>query len=84
MASVEEIVREEVRAALQEWQPPTPAVEQPLGLLYVESAAARLGVAPQRLLNWRTARTAPPAAKVGRLVKYRAADLDQWIKDQGR
>jgi excisionase family DNA binding protein len=48
-------------------------------LLGAPDAAAYIGVALQTLYNMRTAGTAPQAVKVGRLVKFREADLDAFI-----
>lgn len=46
-------------------------------------AAAYLGVTPRTLEVWRcTKRHAIPYIKVGRLVKYRRADLDAWLAAQ--
>ena len=43
-------------------------------------AAAHIGVKPQTLNIWRcTRRHVIPYAKIGRLVRYRAADLDAWM-----
>ncbi|MBS2005759.1 MAG: helix-turn-helix domain-containing protein [Cyanobacteria bacterium SZAS TMP-1] len=49
-------------------------------LLSRADAAAYLGVAKQTLAIWAcTKRYDLPYVKVGRLVKYRKADLDQFI-----
>lgn len=48
-----------------------------------DAAAAYIGVTPRTLEVWRcTKRHAIPYIKVGRLVKYRRADLDAWLKAQ--
>lgn len=55
----------------------------PSELLSVEEAARYLGVAPQTLHNWRcTGRYRLPCIRVGRLAKYRRADLDAWIENR--
>jgi len=52
-------------------------------LLTNEEAASYLGVAPNSLAVWRTTkRYSLPYIKVGRLVKYRQADLDSFIKSR--
>jgi excisionase family DNA binding protein len=52
-------------------------------LLTTEQAAAYLGVNPRTLEVWRcTKRHAIPYIKVGRLVKYRKAELDLWLSRQ--
>ena len=52
-------------------------------LLNTEQAAAYLGVTSRTLEVWRcTKRHAIPYIKVGRLVKYRKAELDHWLAQQ--
>jgi predicted DNA-binding transcriptional regulator AlpA len=38
-----------------------------------------LGVPVGTLANWRSARTGPPFVKVGRHVRYRIGDVDEWV-----
>jgi len=48
-----------------------------------EAAASYLGVTPRTLEVWRcTKRHQVPYIKVGRLVKYRQSDLDNWLAAQ--
>lgn len=52
-------------------------------LLTNEEAASYLGVAPNSLAVWRTTkRYSLPYIKVGRLVKYRQTDLDNFLKSR--
>ncbi len=52
-------------------------------LLNTEQAATYLGVTARTLEVWRcTKRHAIPYIKVGRLVKYRKAELDHWLTQQ--
>jgi excisionase family DNA binding protein len=52
-------------------------------LLTTEQAAAYLGVTPRTLEVWRcTKRHTIPYIKVGRLVKYRKAELERWLARQ--
>jgi excisionase family DNA binding protein len=52
-------------------------------LLTTEQAAAYLGLNPRTLEVWRcTKRHEIPYIKVGRLVKYRRAELELWLKRQ--
>lgn len=51
----------------------------PPHLLTLTEAAEYLGVKAKTLYEWRRLRKGPPATPVGRLVKYRAADLDAWL-----
>lgn len=52
-------------------------------LLNNEEAAGYLGVAPNSLAVWRTTKRYPiPYVKVGRLVKYRVADLNAFLESR--
>lgn len=51
-------------------------------LLTTEAAAARLGVAPQTMTDWRWKSRGPKFVKVGRLVRYRLSDLEAWLDAQ--
>ena len=54
-------------------------------LLDEKQAAAKLDVTPGTLSVWRsTGRYALPFVKVGRNVRYRAADLDLWLANRTR
>jgi hypothetical protein len=54
-------------------------------LLDEATAAQRLSVAPATLRVWRcTGRYALPFVKVGRLVRYRATDLDLFLRSRTR
>jgi predicted DNA-binding transcriptional regulator AlpA len=48
-------------------------------LLNPEQVAAVLQVPVALLYKWRYARTGPPSLKVGRYLRYRAADLRAWL-----
>lgn len=49
-------------------------------LLNREEAAQYIGVQPQTLAVWATTgRYGLPMIKVGRSVRYRKTDLDQWL-----
>jgi excisionase family DNA binding protein len=55
-------------------------MDAPTDLLTRSQAATYLGVRPQTLAVWAsTRRYSLPCLKVGRLVKYRRADLDTWL-----
>lgn len=49
-------------------------------LLSTPQAAAKLGVAPATLVDWRFRRKGPKYAKVGRLVRYREPDLVEFLQ----
>jgi excisionase family DNA binding protein len=54
-------------------------------LLTEAQAAAYLGVKPTSLLVWRsTGAHRIPFVRVGRLIRYRQADLDAWIASRVR
>ncbi|KTR11059.1 helix-turn-helix domain-containing protein [Curtobacterium citreum] len=78
-AALRTIIRDEVARQLAELLPAQPAPETTPELLGVEQAAARLGLQPKTLYEWRRLHKGPPSLRVGRLVKYRADVLDEWI-----
>ncbi len=41
-----------------------------------------LGVPKPALTTWRSRGTGPPYVKVGRLVRYRASDVEAWLQEQ--
>ena len=52
-------------------------------LLSTPEAADYIGARPHSLEIWRASgRYRIPFVKVGRLVKYRRADLDAWLKSR--
>ncbi len=52
-------------------------------LLTRAQAAEFLGLAPQTLAVWATTgRHSLPMVKVGRAVRYRLSDLEQWLKSR--
>ena len=52
-------------------------------LLTPEEAAKYLGVLPLTLATWRSKKTHNlPYIKIGRLVKYKKSDLDNWINQR--
>ena len=58
----------------------TDTLQNPTPLLDIDQAAKYLGVAAGTLDLWRsTGRYSLPFIKVGRVVRYTKAGLDQWI-----
>lgn len=54
-----------------------------LGELYdPEGLAEYLGVPLATVYRWRARRTGPRGVKVGRHVRYRAADVEAWLDSQ--
>jgi len=51
-------------------------------LATVEELADYLGVPIATLYQWRYRREGPPGFRVGRHVRYRWGDIEQWIEDQ--
>lgn len=48
-------------------------------LLRPRELSELLGVPVGTLANWRSARTGPPFVEIGRHVRYRRGDVDEWI-----
>ncbi len=69
-------VREELSVAGRFQQSPHGNVEW----LKNETVAKRLGVSAVTLAAWRASAKGPPFTKIGRLVRYRAADVDAWVE----
>ena len=51
-------------------------------LLTTQQLADYLGVPVATLYAWRYAGEGPPGFRVGKHVRYRSADVDQWIQHQ--
>ena len=51
-------------------------------LLTVEDLAEYLGVPVATLYAWRYHRQGPPGFRVGRHIRYRWADIEEWISDR--
>jgi hypothetical protein len=50
-------------------------------LLTPRDTAARLGVKPVTLTDWRYRNRGPAWVRVGRLIRYPAAALDAWLAE---
>ncbi|HLU40289.1 MAG TPA: helix-turn-helix domain-containing protein [Planctomycetota bacterium] len=44
------------------------------------ACAARYGFTRKQLEHWRSAGGGPPYSKIGRLVRYAWADVDEWLR----
>ncbi len=51
-------------------------------MLTTEQLAARWGIAPKTLHNWRHTGGGPPFVKIGRAVRYRADAIDRWLAER--
>jgi excisionase family DNA binding protein len=51
-------------------------------LLTVEDLAEYLDVPVATLYAWRYHRQGPPGFRVGRHIRYRWADIEEWISDR--
>lgn len=51
-------------------------------LLRIEDVAERTSIPIETLRYWRKQGTGPKAARIGRRVVYRAADVEAWINEQ--
>ncbi len=57
-------------------------MESPDRLLTVEDLAEYLSVPVATLYAWRGHRQGPPGVRVGRHVRYRWGDIEEWISDR--
>ena len=53
-------------------------------LLDERQAAGRLCLAVRTLQKWRVTGGGPRFVKLGRSVRYRQSDLDQWVRERQR
>jgi excisionase family DNA binding protein len=53
-------------------------------LLTIEDVARYLRVPVGTLRNWRVTGDGPPAARIGRHVRYRRADVESWVGERVR
>ncbi|MGA7271806.1 MAG: helix-turn-helix domain-containing protein [Acidimicrobiia bacterium] len=51
-------------------------------LLTVHELAEYLGVPVTTIYAWRYRREGPPGFRVGKYVRYRWSDVQEWIQDQ--
>ncbi|MFI6854552.1 helix-turn-helix transcriptional regulator [Streptomyces sp. NPDC050416] len=61
-----------------------PRPSPPKGCLWIEDAAAHLGLELTTLRKWRLLGKGPVGFKVGRYVAYKVADLDAYLDGQYR
>ena len=66
------------KVASRQTEPAEPAGQ----LLTTDQVAEILGVKPLTLVRWRHSRKGPSFIKVGGSVRYRSADVDQWVAGQ--
>jgi excisionase family DNA binding protein len=51
-------------------------------LLTPEHLASEWGIPKATLYAWRQRRVGPPSMRVGRHIRYRRADVEQWLDEQ--
>jgi len=51
-------------------------------LIRVDELADYLGVSVATIYQWRYRREGPPGFRVGRHVRYRWTDIEEWIEHQ--
>ncbi len=51
-------------------------------LLSVEDLAELLGVPQKSIYVWRAKGEGPPAARIGRYLRWRRVDVDRWVEQQ--
>ena len=45
-----------------------------------EETARYLGVPVSTLYYWRSERNGPPSRRIGRYLRYRAEDVEEWVR----
>jgi excisionase family DNA binding protein len=53
-------------------------------LLTGDDAAEILGCSPRTLASWRLSGDGPKFVAVGRLIRYRRSDLEEWLQSRTR
>jgi predicted DNA-binding transcriptional regulator AlpA len=53
-------------------------------LIDTEQLARKLGLKPNTLAQWRLTGSGPQYIKIGRRVRYRVIDIQDWITAQNR
>jgi predicted DNA-binding transcriptional regulator AlpA len=48
-------------------------------LMSTQELSALIGVEAKTLANWRCQAKGPKSLKVGRLVRYRSSDVEEWL-----
>ena len=51
-------------------------------LMTTEQVAAYLAVPVNTLYQWRHRGVAPPAARVGKHLRWKQSDVDRWVEQQ--
>jgi hypothetical protein len=64
--------------------PQSPGAQTPEPFVDENRGAEHLGVSPRTMQRWRMTGTGPPWFRIGRLAKYRIADLTTWAEAQAR
>jgi excisionase family DNA binding protein len=49
----------------------------------VEDVAAHIGVAKESIYRWIEGSKAFPAHRVGRLLRFKLSEVDEWVKTSG-
>lgn len=56
-------------------------IAPPIGSVWIEEAAARLGVAKSTLYKWRMRKFGPQGYAVARRIAYKISVLDEYLHD---
>lgn len=85
-AAIREMVREEIRTALEQFAATLPEVAPPASLpaakwLGTADAARYLGLEPKTLYNLGSLGRGPAFRKMGRLNRYHVDDLDRFVTE---
>lgn len=65
--------------------PPTDSNIAASGIIDTDATAAYISVTPKTLIHWRcTGSVDLPFIKVGRAVRYRVSDIEEWLTKNTR
>jgi excisionase family DNA binding protein len=51
-------------------------------LMTIDDVAEYLGIPKQTLYQWRSKGYGPPGRRIGKHVRYRQSDVEQWVTDR--
>jgi len=51
-------------------------------LLSIQEVAKAFGVPVSTVYGWRARRQGPPSVRLGKHVRYRAADVEKWLAER--
>ena len=57
-------------------------IRYPEPLVDIDAVAAHLGVSVKSIYAWRLRGEGPPAYRVGKHLRYKLSEVDQWLSEQ--